>query len=1479
MLHMKSTGNPKRVPGLIISAAMIILSVTACDLTRSQQLELPTYQQMKHNLSRLALRVLEQVRLHSRGARLMTITPTPIAAQSAATFDQSIGVNVHMAYTWTPYANVTSVENDLAYLGVNHVRDDFFDASNVQVNYDQLAAAGIKFDFVIPVYLPSTVELTEFVNMVNAFTLAYPGSVSAIEGPNEVNFTPAMYAGGTAPADQALLQEALYAAVRADPNLAGIPVYNLTVGSTNSAQFAALGNLSSAANFGNEHAYVPDWSTTASGLNYLLTFPQIDTPGLPTVITETGYETNLNDSYSGVDQTVQAKLTLDTLMDAFKDGVPQTYLYELIDQGGQYFGLFSASGAPKLAATAIHDLTTLLSDPNSTSSFTPGSLSYAVPNLPTSGNQLLLEKSNGTFDLALWNETQIWNPTTGNEIAAPVATTTVEFGQTQKVVLVFDPVLGTTPIAAYQNVQSIQVGLTDHPVIVEVPGATPTLATPTINGYASSGTAKDGVTLTGSAAADSTILVFDNAVQIGAATASATGAWSFTTGTLASGANAFTSMAVDAAGDVSNISTALNASISTTASVAPVAVPIIDDYAIVNSDQVALTGTAAANTTVNVFDGTTLLGTTSVNASGVWSFTTSALANGSYTFTATATDAAGDTSAASNSVVPTIEPPPTVVSIASSGAGITNDSGAVNTGATVTLTLTMSEAVTVTGGTPTLTLNDGATAVYTGGSGTNALSFSYTVGSGDSTTNLAVTAINTNGADIEDAGGNALTGAIPNSSGVLQINTAVIPTVTSIAETPSSGDLDAGKTVALTLTMSETVTVNTAGGTPTLTLNDGATATYVGASGNTLTFSYAVATGQNTAALAATALNLNGATIQDSAGHAANLSLTGLTQTGPQIDTTPPAAPVITSDVVNANNSVTLTGTAEANSTVTVYDGQTALGTITANASGAWSYSTGVLPNGSQVFTATATDAAGNVSAASTAVDPIIGALTGTLSGTYIVGNGTTLSITGAVNNAGTITLNAAGSGADLAIVGAATLTGAGKVTLSNNTGNVVDSNGAAATLTNVNNTISGAGTIGDSHLTLNNQGTINAIGSVALVIETGSNTVTNSGTLEATSTGGLDIDANVSNSKTIEALGTNAKVVIQGVITDTSSGLILASGTGAQVDLSNATISGGSLQASGSNAFIETVAGANTLNGGAISSGSTVEINGGTALTISGTVKNSGTLLVNGGTLDVVGSLSGGTTEISGVGTMVIAQSSSENVTFLGSSAGRLVLDQAPSFTGQISGFGATQSIDLADINFSAGVTMSYAPSDRRNTSGVLTIKQGSNTVRLELAGSYTLANFRVASDGNGGTLLTDPTVVTQLPGNKAATIDNDAVLEVNTRDSGNVTFTGTNGTLWLDQPSTFTGKVSGLGAQNGIDLSTIAFGAHTTLGYSPNNNNTGGTLSITNGSQSASIALLGSYMASSFVMGSDNHGGTMILADAAQSATQSLLTNPQHS
>ena len=124
---------------------------------------------------------------------------------------------------------------------------------------------------------------------------------------------------------------------------------------------------------------------------------------------------------------------------------------------------------------------------------------------------------------------------------------------------------------------------------------------------------------------------------------------------------------------------------------------------------------------------------------------------------------------------------PAVASVAASGTGITNSNGDVSTGSVVTLTLSMTEAVTVAGGTPTLTLNDGGTATYTGGSGGTALTFSYTVAAGQNTSDLSVSAVNLNGATIKDgAGNNANLSGTFSPAGTLQIDTTA-PTVASVA--------------------------------------------------------------------------------------------------------------------------------------------------------------------------------------------------------------------------------------------------------------------------------------------------------------------------------------------------------------------------------------------------------------------------------------------------------------------------------------------------------------------------------------------------------------------------------------------------------------------------------------------------------------------------------------------------------------------------
>lgn len=244
---------------------------------------------------------------------------------------------------------------------------------------------------------------------------------------------------------------------------------------------------------------------------------------------------------------------------------------------------------------------------------------------------------------------------------------------------------------------------------------------------------------------------------------------------------------------------------------------------------------------------------------------------------------------------PTIQPAVTQVT-ASPGTGIEH------AGDAITMTVAFNKAVTVTG-TPALSLNDGGTASYISGSGTNALTFRTTVASTDKDTSaLAVTGVNLpSGASIKDASGVAanLSGAMKTFSG-LQID-PVLPAVTQATASPGTGTEHVGDTVTLTLGFNEAVAVS---GTPTLSLNNGATATYVGGSGTSaLNFRTTVAsTDTDISALGIAGVNLpNGASIKDASGVAANLAGAVKTFSGLQVATSSTAPTIPTAPTAPTN--------------------------------------------------------------------------------------------------------------------------------------------------------------------------------------------------------------------------------------------------------------------------------------------------------------------------------------------------------------------------------------------------------------------------------------------------------------------------------------------------------------------------------------------------------------------------------------------------
>src|SRR5258708_14678670 len=145
------------------------------------------------------------------------------------------------------------------------------------------------------------------------------------------------------------------------------------------------------------------------------------------------------------------------------------------------------------------------------------------------------------------------------------------------------------------------------------------------------------------------------------------------------------------------------------------------------------------------------------------------------------------------------------------------------------------------------------------------------------------------------------------------------------------------------------------------------------------------------------------------------------------------------------------------------------------------------------------------------------------------IGDGSMLPLSGTINNTGTIALNSTGDETDLQLIEhGVTLAGGGHIVLSDSDANIISGTSSDVTLNNEDNTISGAGHLGNGELSLVNAGTIDATGTHALTIDTGANPVYNSGVLEASGTGGLTVARSIVNSGVLWANGSPLTGLVQ---------------------------------------------------------------------------------------------------------------------------------------------------------------------------------------------------------------------------------------------------------------------------------------------------------------------------------------------------------------
>jgi hypothetical protein len=191
---------------------------------------------------------------------------------------------------------------------------------------------------------------------------------------------------------------------------------------------------------------------------------------------------------------------------------------------------------------------------------------------------------------------------------------------------------------------------------------------------------------------------------------------------------------------------------------------------------------------------------------------------------------------------------------------------------------------------------------------------------------------------------------------------------------------------------------------------------------------------------------------------------------------------------------------------------------------------------------------------------------------------------------------------------------------------------------------------------------------------------------------------------------------------------------------------------------------------------------------------------------------------------------------------------------------------IDVKNISFDLAAD-SYNP----NTD-VITVSDGTaaDTITIDVVGGIGSGNtFTFQSDGHGGTELYDPPAA-------HATIATGATLDLAAPSSESVTFAGGTGSLVLDDPGSFTGKISGFTGtapdaahSDTIDLAGINYNS---AGFSETYNASTGQLSVTDGSHSASLTF--DNFNGTLDFASDGNGGTLVTDPPANAAPPS--TNP---
>ncbi|EMX9182038.1 BapA prefix-like domain-containing protein [Citrobacter sedlakii] len=483
-----------------------------------------------------------------------------------------------------------------------------------------------------------------------------------------------------------------------------------------------------------------------------------------------------------------------------------------------------------------------------------------------------------------------------------------------------------------------------------------------VNGNLDTGQSTDDnrLTFSGTGEPGATITILNGGVPLSGTTiVDPDGNWTLTTDVLPDGEYTFTATATDGQDQTSPASDAVVITVDTTAPTAPV-LTITDNTgeitgeltnnAVTDATQPVLSGSGTAGDIITVYDGTTAIGTTEVTNAGTWSFTPApALSEGSHILSVTASDPLGNTSANSAAIVITVDTtaPATPALTVADG-----DDAPLSNGQATNETQPVLSGTGVNG--ERVTIYDKGVEVAIGSvvvSANGTWSFTPTTALSNGPHTLSVSAADTAG----NVG--------PSSSFSLTVDTQTpaAPVITTILDDVSNNTGAVGSGQSTNDTLPELRGISEPGAF--INIYDGATLltpTPIQADANgAWSFTPTTALGEGSHSFTAQAT--------DAAGNVSPASAISTIV----VDTTPPAAPANLAVVANGTS---VTGTAEAGSTITITGSNgTVLGTGVADGSGNFSIVITPAQVGGETLQVVAQDRAGNIGTAGSVEAPFTG--------------------------------------------------------------------------------------------------------------------------------------------------------------------------------------------------------------------------------------------------------------------------------------------------------------------------------------------------------------------------------------------------------------------------------------------------------------------------------------------------------------------------